>query len=177
MWSQCAALPPQTCLEFLHLPGPPVVSSLPRNGLWTCWNHIHASEPSLSATFSEKYSQTLFSPGKSTGLPLCSHAREVKVKSLSRFWLFVTPRTVDNQAPLSMGFSRQEYWSGFPFPYPGDLPNPGIEPVSPTLQADALYLSHWESLSLCLSLSLSLSLPHTRVASKPGCALESIEKL
>ena len=46
--------------------------------------------------------------------------------------------TVAHQAPLSMGFSRQEYWSGLPFPSPGDLPDPGIEPSSPTLQADAL---------------------------------------
>ena len=46
--------------------------------------------------------------------------------------------TVAHQAPPSMGFSRQEYWSGLPFPSPGDLPNPGIEPRSPTLQADAL---------------------------------------
>ena len=45
---------------------------------------------------------------------------------------------VAHQAPLSMGFSRQEYWSGLPFPSPGDLPDPGIEPRSPTLQADAL---------------------------------------
>ena len=42
------------------------------------------------------------------------------------------------QAPLSKGFSRQEYWSGLPFPPPGDLPNPGIEPRSPALQADSL---------------------------------------
>ena len=48
----------------------------------------------------------------------------------SRVWLFVTLRTVDHQAPLSMGFSRQEYWSGLPFPPPGDLPDPGIKPVS-----------------------------------------------
>ena len=48
------------------------------------------------------------------------------------------PWTVANQAPPSMVFSRQEYWSGLPFPSPGDLPNPGIEPRSPTLQADAL---------------------------------------
>ena len=48
------------------------------------------------------------------------------------------PVTVARQAPLSMGFSRQEYWSGLPFPSPGDLPNPGIEPGSPVLQADAL---------------------------------------
>ena len=49
-----------------------------------------------------------------------------------------TPWTVAHQAPLSMGFSRQEYWSGLPFPSPGDLPNPGIEPRSPALQADDL---------------------------------------
>ena len=53
------------------------------------------------------------------------------VKSLSCVWLFATPWTVAYQAPLSMGFSRQEYWSGLPFPSPGDLPDPGIEPRSP----------------------------------------------
>ena len=51
---------------------------------------------------------------------------------------FATPWTVAYQAPPSMGFSRQEYWSGLPFPSPGDLPDPGIEPGSPTFQADAL---------------------------------------
>ena len=61
-----------------------------------------------------------------------------KVKSLSRVQLFLTPWTVAYQAPLSMGFSRREYWSGLPFPSPGDLPNPGVEPGSPALQADAL---------------------------------------
>ena len=60
------------------------------------------------------------------------------MKSLSCVQLFVTPWTVAHQAPLSMGFSRQEYWSELPFPSPGDLPDPGIEPRSPTLQADAL---------------------------------------
>ena len=69
-------------------------------------------------------------PGKP---PLLS---EVKVKSLSRVWLFVTLWTVGHQAPPSMGFPRQEYWSGLPFPSPGDLPDPRIEPGSPTLQTD-----------------------------------------
>ena len=59
------------------------------------------------------------------------------MKSLSRVQLFVTPRTVAYQAPPSMGFFRQEYWSGLPFPSPRDLPNPGIEPGSPALEADA----------------------------------------
>ena len=62
----------------------------------------------------------------------------MKVKSLSRVRLFETPWTVAHRAPPSMGFSRQEYWKGLPFPSPGDLPNPGIEPRSPSLQADAL---------------------------------------
>ena len=61
-----------------------------------------------------------------------------KVKSLSHVWPFATPWTVAHQAPTSMEFSRQEYWSGLPFPSPGDLPNPGIKPGSPTLQADTL---------------------------------------
>ena len=61
-----------------------------------------------------------------------------EVKLLSHVWLFVTPWTVAYQAPPSVGFSRQEYWSGLPFPSPGDLPNPGIKSRSPTLQADAL---------------------------------------
>ena len=63
---------------------------------------------------------------------------EVEVKSLSHVRLFATTWTVAYQAPPSMGFSRQECWSGLPFPSPGDLPNPGIEPRSPALEADAL---------------------------------------
>ena len=65
-------------------------------------------------------------------------ALKVKVKSLSHVWPFATPWTVAHQVLLSMGFFRQEYCSGLPFPSPGNLPNPGIEPRSPALQADAL---------------------------------------
>ena len=63
---------------------------------------------------------------------------KVKVKLLSRVRLFATPLPVAYQVPPSMGFSRQECWSGLPFPSPGDVPDPGIEPRSPTLRADAL---------------------------------------
>ena len=63
---------------------------------------------------------------------------KVKLKLRSRVRLLATQWTVAHQAPPSTGFSRQEYWSGLPFPFPGDLPDPGIEPRSPTLQADAL---------------------------------------
>ena len=51
---------------------------------------------------------------------------------------FVTPQTVAHQTPLSMGFPRQEYWRGLPFLSPGNIPDPGIEPGSPALQADSL---------------------------------------
>jgi len=70
------------------------------------------------------------SPGKNT---VC-----VCVKSLSHVRLFATLWTVAHQAPPSMRFSKQEYWSGLPFPSPGDLPNLGIEPTSPALQVDSL---------------------------------------
>ena len=63
---------------------------------------------------------------------------------LSHVWLFMTPWMVAHQAPLSMGFSRKEYWSRLPYPTPGDLPNPGIEPeslTSPAWQVDSLPLA------------------------------------
>ena len=61
---------------------------------------------------------------------------------LSHLWPFAAPWTIAHQTPLSMGFSRQEYWRGLPFPSPGDRPNPGIEPASPALQVDSLPLSY-----------------------------------
>ena len=67
-----------------------------------------------------------------------THPQISKVKAFSRVRLFATPWTVAYQAPPSMGFSRQEYWSGVPLPSPGDLSNPGIEPGAPTFQGDAL---------------------------------------
>ena len=71
---------------------------------------------------------------------LGSLKKHVKVKSLGGVLLFVTPWTVAHQAPLSMGFSRHQYWSGLPSPSPGDLPDPGITPRSSSLQAEALAL-------------------------------------
>ena len=76
--------------------------------------------------------------GKVMSLLFNMLSQSQKVKSLSRVQLFATPRTVAYQAPPSMGCSRQKYWSGLPLPSPQDLPNPGIEPRSPALQADAL---------------------------------------
>ena len=76
---------------------------------------------------------------------ISSYFTLLKCESLSRIHLSVTSWTVACQAPLSVGFPRQEYWSGLPFPSPGDLPDPGIKsefPTYPTLQVDSLQLSH-----------------------------------
>ena len=66
----------------------------------------------------------------------------IVVQSISLVQLFMTPRTVALQPPLSMGFPRQEYWNELPYPFPGDLPNSGIKPESPALQMDSLPLGH-----------------------------------
>ena len=75
---------------------------------------------------------------------VCVHA-SVMLNHFSRVQLLVTLWIIACQASLSMGFFKQEYWSRLPFPPPGDLPDPGIEPespVSPALQVDSLLLSH-----------------------------------
>ena len=77
-----------------------------------------------------------------------------KLSHFSCVWLFETPWTITHQAPLSTGFSRQKYKSGLPFPPPGGLPSPGIEPespVAPALQADSLLLSIYISQFLICS--------------------------
>ena len=93
---------------------------------------------------------------------------KVKVKLLSRVRLFATPWTVAYQALQFMEFSRQEYWSGLPFPSPGDLPDSGIKLRSPALQADSLPLSNQGS--TFITLILFLPCPWTQ---KPG-RLQSI---
>ena len=77
----------------------------------------------------------------------------------------MSPWTEAHQAPLSMGFSRQEYWSGLPCPPPGDLPKPGIEPRSPALQADSL-LS--EPLGKLLRILEWVVFPFSKGSSDPG---------
>ena len=87
------------------------------------------------------------------------------VQSLSHVGLFETPWTISHQAPLSMGFSRQEYWSELPFPSPGNLPYPGIKPTSPALQVDSLLLNHvW---SLLLSVTRGKVLPFNKGSFPP----------
>ena len=71
---------------------------------------------------------------------MCMHAQ-----SLQCVRIFVTPWTVAHQAPLFIGFPRQEYWSGLSFPFPGDIFDPAIKPVAPALQVGSLPLSHQQS--------------------------------
>ena len=109
------------------------------SSFWWMWNRMRVRGESSLA---------LYQPPISPSFPILCHPCTVRkicqkhllrlLTSISRVWCFVTPRTVARQVPLSMGFSRHEPWSGLPFPSPGDLPDLGIEPVSPTLQADAL---------------------------------------
>ena len=116
--------------------------SLQTHGLYSPWNSPGQNKGVVAFLFSRDH----LNPGIEPGIPLCwrfiyepSHKGSprilewVKVKSLSRVRLFVTPWNVAYQASPSMLFSRQEYWSGLPFPSPGDLPDPGIEPGSPAL--------------------------------------------
>ena len=84
------------------------------------------------------HADSLLSEPPGTFIKGYTAAATAAAKSLSRVRLLVTPWTAAYQAPLSMGFPRQEHWSGFPFPSPRDLPHPGIKPRSPALQADSL---------------------------------------
>ena len=81
---------------------------------------------------------------------------------------FATPWIIARQAPLSMGFPRQEYLSGLPFPPPGDRPDPGIEPASPALQMDSLLLSPWGSLH-CRGFGFDPWLGHHPASRSHGC--------
>ena len=88
------------------------------------------------------------------------------VARLSCVQLFATPWTIPHQTPLSMGFPSQEYWSGLPFPSSGYLPDPRIEPVSPSWHADSLPLSHLRSPYMCMSEWVK-SLSHVRLSVSP----------
>ena len=84
------------------------------------------------------------------------------MKSLSRVRLFATPWTVAYQASQSMGFSRQEYWSGLPFPSPGDLPDLGIRPGSPALEVNALISGPPEKIQQVSKKQISVANPIIR---------------
>ena len=103
--------------------------------LFLLFNHHYFTEPGRrpSKDLSVEHVQILDIQEEKTNLHMIFFGEWVK--SLSGVWLFATLWTVALQSPLSMGFSRQEYWSGLPFPPPGYLPNPGVKPVSPVSPA------------------------------------------
>ena len=90
--------------------------------------------------------------------------------------LFVTLWTVIHRAPLSMGFSRQEYWSGLPCPPPGDLPNPRIKLALPALQVDSLWLNHKGSLKDYIHRYLPICIFNSSTDSDMLCHLSSKKK-
>ena len=122
------------------------------------WQDIHHlfSIPQASVSLSSLCQLAVYINSLSRCMVLCPYSwdwgqpqhldmetpRQPSSSVLSHVQLFVTPWTVTRQVPLSMEFSRQEYWGGLPFPPPGDLPNPGTEPRSSKLRADSLPLSH-----------------------------------
>ena len=87
--------------------------------------------------------------GEIKNLPKSSKKCVCVCQSFSRVQIFASPCTVACQIPLSMDFSRQEYWSGQPFPYPGDLPDLGTELVSPALQAGSLSSEPQKKTNVC----------------------------
>ena len=112
----------------------------PSADLWMSWE-VEGTTNHLLLEFLCSFPTWIQSLSAMTDKSITKNVRKriwSKVKLLSHVWLSVTPWTVAHQAPPSMGFSRQEYWSGLPFPSPGDLPDPGIKPRCPAFQADAL---------------------------------------
>ena len=111
----------------------------------------------------------------------------MRAQSLSPVWLFATSWTVAHQAPLSMGFFRQEYWSGMPCPSPGDLPNPGIKPGSPASPAGGFFttdpqgkpiiLSSWQLLIASLFPSARQNQPYSHSHKWRNWGTERLSKL
>ena len=103
---------------------------------------LYATTKIPRAAANTRHSQRKKEKGGKEKLPpqSISPILDVVVQSLQSCPTLVTSWTVARQAPLSMGFPRQEYWSGLPFPSPGDLPDPGVKPGSPALQVDSLLL-------------------------------------
>ena len=114
----------------------------PFSDLWDTQSPV--AQPSLCRTifialFPKPFPMLSMPP---TALLLYSLSQHEPLCMLSHVWLFATSWAVTHQVPLSIAFPRQEYWSGLPFPSPGDLSHPGIEPRSAELQGDSLPLNH-----------------------------------
>ena len=117
---------------------PPVFLLSTKILVFLAWRITWTEEPGRPQSMGFQRFRSNWATNIHCGTKILYAAWKVKMKSLSCVQLFATPWTVAHQASPSMGFSRQEYWCGLPFPSPGDLPHPGIEPRSPSLQTDAL---------------------------------------
>ena len=106
--------------------------------LITCVHHCGIPQKSFTALNIPVMCLFILSPPTPGNHWSFDYVHSHVLSHFSHILLFATPWTAAHQAPLSMGFSRQEYWSGLPFPSLGDLPDPGVEPGSPILQADSL---------------------------------------
>ena len=126
--------PFSSCLQSF-----PASQSFPVSWLWKkSTEQILPCDPQKEPTPLIPWFQT-------ASLQNCEKISHVHAQSLSHVWLFGAPWTIASQASLSMGFSKQEYWSGLPFPAPGDLPNPGIKSCISHIGRQILYLcTTWE---------------------------------
>ena len=127
-----------------------LMQMLPEHRLKACPGFQARNCPGTLSTYARGYlsiSRVIQTPSLHGRYCCISHSEEkartpeserVSRPVVSSVWLFTTPWTAAHQAPLSTGFPRQEYWSGLPFPSPGDLPHPGIEPRTPALRTDSL---------------------------------------
>ena len=122
-----------SCPRFLHLYNSPFL--LHKDGLQIGSSTVPGH---IQALIKEVWTLTCICMYIRMYACMCACMYTLSESEVTQSCLFATPWMVTYQALLSMGFSRQEYWSGLPFPSPGDLPNPGIEPGSPALQTDAL---------------------------------------
>ena len=152
-------------------------------GIFSFLNLILSNDYKFTKKCKERSRKVLWTlPPVSPNVSILYISYIVLVKSLSRVRLFVTTWTVAHQAPPSMEFSRQEYWSGLPFPSPGDLPNPGIEPGSPALWADtlpSLYIVQYKNQEIDIGTipivdSVSISYTCTCVCMYPWMCLNSL---
>ena len=145
-WRQCLWFCPASlgslaetcwsCLPDIAQSLPATSSSLQPHCPNSCF--ISDSHATLSNSYSSWTAPRIQRLGSHCSIDLSLSAPVMLCVSPSVVSDFATPCTVAHQASLSMGFSRQEYWSGLPFPSPGDLPDPGIKPRSPALEADSL---------------------------------------
>ena len=117
-----------------HVRDVPQFNHLPDEGDLSCFQCCCCLVAKLCPTLLQPHG--LYSPPGSSVHGICFSSSSLVAKLCLTL---VTPWMIALQVPLSVGFSRQEFWSGLPFPSPGDLPNPGIEPGSPALQSDSLW--------------------------------------